>query len=543
MLRHGVLFRYNHRGVVLHRMVGPFDYHHLNQKKSNFSSRDPPPSTSGSNNRSADGLRKLKSTLEPTYPHCNEEQGCSWSLWGQSDRIYDNQLRSHSGSPPSCESPFARIRKRQQQQQSSSSSTLSRQDQPHGGSSTDPECSSSSGKKVTSHPHPHNNTSDGCRSSAPPSSSLPDASTKRSGATPTSLPLSSASSVSASSRKGNPRHHRPSSSSSSSPSSSSSSSSSPTPTHLYANKENAWEHYTDDRYYGARRFKEYYLRMAKDRAVRYYFLGILVLLVGAWAKLYQLEQEQRATEGLLGPKKKKYRSRLTVVLDVDETIVSFGDKAYRMKAGLVARPYLAELLDYLSSIDAEVVLWCACSERYMRQVLQVIDPSGIRISHYVTKDKSWFSSDNFYEKNLLWLKRDLKDILFVENRALSVRNCNANSILVDDFIRGEYMDSGQDHPSNDRAMRVVKEVVEALETTGMGVPEYLSNVSHRHPEVKEIPCHHAIRQLPEELARGVFFFIGDKYRPQSEGSSSVTLSSSTGTQVHGGGGSGSGVRK
>lgn len=285
-----------------------------------------------------------------------------------------------------------------------------------------------------------------------------------------------------------------------------------TPTHLYANKENAWEHYTDDPYYGARRFKEYFARLVKDRAVRYYFLGILLLLAGAWAKLYQLEQEQRATEGLLGPKKKRYRSRLTVVLDVDETIVSFGDKAFRMKAGLVTRPYLAELLDYLSSIDAEVVLWSACSERYMRQVLNVIDPSGIRISQYITKSKLWFSSDNFYEKNLFWLKRDLKDVLFIENRALSVRNCNGNSILLDDFIRGEYMETGQDHPVNDQALRVVKEVVEALEKTGASVPEYLDDVEHRHPGIKDIPCHLAIRQLPEELARGVFFFIGNKFK-------------------------------
>lgn len=282
--------------------------------------------------------------------------------------------------------------------------------------------------------------------------------------------------------------------------------------HLYANKENAWEHYTDDRFYGAKRFKEYFQRILKDRGVRYYFLGILILMAGASAKLYQLEQEQRATQGLLGPKKKNYRSRLTVVLDVDETIVSFGDKAFRMKAGMVARPYLAELLDYLAEIDAEVVLWSACTERYMSQVLNVIDPSGVRVSQYITRHRDWFSSDNFYEKNLLWLKRDLKDVLMVENRALSVRNCNGNSILLDDFIRGEYMDTKRDYPPNDHALKVVKEMLVDLETSGRPVPEYLCDRKHRHKELKEIPCHYAIRQLPEELARGVFFFIGDKYK-------------------------------
>lgn len=289
--------------------------------------------------------------------------------------------------------------------------------------------------------------------------------------------------------------------------------------HLYANKENAWSGYTDDRFYGAKRFREYWRRMLADRGVRYYIFSIIVLLFAATAKLWSLQQSQRAESGLLGPRKKQYRSRLTVVLDVDETLVSYGDKAYRLKAGMVPRPYLAELLDYLSSIDAEVVLWTAASERYLRQVLSVIDPNGIRISQYITRDREWFTQDNYYEKNLLWLKRPLADTIMIENRALSVRNCNANSILVDDFIRGEYMDSGQDYPTNDHALQVVRQVIEDLETSGTPVPEYLQNRQLRAAGLREIPCHLAVRQLPDELARGVFYFIGDKYKNMSQAAS------------------------
>lgn len=282
--------------------------------------------------------------------------------------------------------------------------------------------------------------------------------------------------------------------------------------HLYANKENAWQNYTDDRYYGARRFKEYWARMLGDRGVRYYVFGVLIVMLGASAKLWQLQQMQLADGGLLGPKKKRYHSRLTVVLDVDETIVSYGDKAYRMRAGIVARPYLAELLDYLTSIDAEVVLWSACSERYMRQVLNVIDPAGIRISQYIVRHRDWFTKDNYYEKNVLWLKRPLDDVIMVENRALSVRNCNANAILVDDFIRGEYMDTGQDYPANDCALRTLRQVIEELETSGRPVGEYLGDERGRNAGIREIPCHLAVRQLPDEIARGVFYFIGDKFK-------------------------------
>ncbi|KEG08256.1 nuclear lim interactor-interacting factor [Trypanosoma grayi] len=282
--------------------------------------------------------------------------------------------------------------------------------------------------------------------------------------------------------------------------------------HMYANKENAWKDYTDDRFYGARRLKEYWQRMLKDRGMRYYLFGTIVVGAVAGSKLWQMQEKQKKALGLIGPKKKAYRSRLTIVLDVDETIISYGDKAFRMKAGMIPRPYLAELLDYLTEIDAEVVLWSACSERYMRQVLSVIDPAGIRISQYIVRHSDWFTQDNYYEKNALWLKRPLEDTLIVENRPLSVRNCNGNAILVDDFVRGEYMDTGQDYPPNDHALRTLKSIIQELQESGQSVPQYLADVKHRNKDIKEIPCHLAFRQLPDELARGVFYFVGDKYK-------------------------------
>nr|CCC46737.1 conserved hypothetical protein [Trypanosoma vivax Y486] len=285
--------------------------------------------------------------------------------------------------------------------------------------------------------------------------------------------------------------------------------------HMYANKEGAWKDYTDDRFHGARQLRAYWARMMGDRGARYYFFGTLVAICLAGAKLWRVQRQQQQVLGLIGPKKRPYGSRLTIVLDVDETIVSYGDKAFRMKAGMVPRPYLAELLDYLSLIDAEVVLWSSCSERYMQQVLKVIDPSGTRVSQFIVRRGDWFTGDNYYEKNVLWLKRPLEDTLIVENRPLSVRSCNSNAILVDDFVRGEYMDTGQDYPPNDEALRTLRGIVQDLHESGRAVPEYLADVERRHRDIKEIPCHLAFRQLPDELARGVFYFVGDKYKYRS----------------------------
>lgn len=281
---------------------------------------------------------------------------------------------------------------------------------------------------------------------------------------------------------------------------------------MYANKENAWKGWTNDRFYGARRIREMGKRFWADKPTRTFIITMFVLITFGGYVLLERQKSERDTSGLVGRKRRQYKSRLTVILDVDETIVSYGDRAYRMRAPVVPRPHLAELLDFLSEIDAEVILWSACSDRYMKQVLQSIDPHGVRVSHYLTRDPLWYSKDHYYEKNVRWLRRPLDDIIMFENRPLSIRNCNKNSVLVDDFIRGEYMDTGMDHPRNDRALRTIKEIVMDLETSGAPVQEYLADKKRRHPDLKEIPCHLGMRQMPDELAVGNFYFIGEKYR-------------------------------
>eukprot|EP00388_Colpodella_angusta_P043398 GDKK01059377.1.p1 GENE.GDKK01059377.1~~GDKK01059377.1.p1 ORF type:complete len:174 (-),score=15.57 GDKK01059377.1:13-513(-) len=147
------------------------------------------------------------------------------------------------------------------------------------------------------------------------------------------------------------------------------------------------------------------------------------------------------------------------------------------------------------------------------EVMSVLDPSQHKISNTITRNKVWFTADNYYEKNIAWLKRDPANTIIIENRALAVRNCNANAILVDDFIRGEYVDTGSDLPRNDQALKTIKDIITDLETTGKPVPEYLADRKTRHSDIKEIPCERAIRQLRDELARGVFYFVGEKFVP------------------------------
>lgn len=292
----------------------------------------------------------------------------------------------------------------------------------------------------------------------------------------------------------------------------------PKPVHMYGSKEqgNNTIFNIDRPELSFERAKITLKRVWTDRVARYYF-GVSIIAVFAMFQMisynYQM-MEDRA--GLVGPKRKQYQSRLTVVLDVDETLVSFGDKAFRLRGSVKPRPYLSELLDYLAKIDAEVILWSAGSDRYMRAVLMAIDPAGLRVDHYLTREGGWFVNDQYYEKNLRWLKRPMEDTIFIENRPLSVRNCNENSILVEDFIRGEYMDTGRDFPHNDTALLTIKEIIKELHESGTPVAEYLADTKNRNKAIKQLPCHLAIRQMPDEIAKGDFYFIGNKYRPTKE---------------------------
>lgn len=286
------------------------------------------------------------------------------------------------------------------------------------------------------------------------------------------------------------------------------------PVHLYANKFTACEHHSEDRFAGWQRLKVLFRRnFMEERRAKWAFIMYFSFAAFIVPLFWYADTHQGEVVGLAGKKLRKHKSRLTIVFDIDETIVSYGDKAFRLKAGLVPRPYLAELLDYLTEIDAEVILWSAASDRYVRMVLSAIDPQGVRISTYIPRQKLWYTGDHYYEKNLIWLKRDMNDTLMIENRALAIRNCNHNAILVPDFIRAEYMDTGTDYPPNDRAMLTVKEIVRDLHESGVPVPQYLADKKRRHKDIKQIPTHLAMRQMPEELAMGEFYFIGDKFLP------------------------------
>eukprot|EP01063_Lacrimia_lanifica_P029038 TRINITY_DN4364_c1_g1_i1.p1 TRINITY_DN4364_c1_g1~~TRINITY_DN4364_c1_g1_i1.p1 ORF type:complete len:317 (+),score=132.34 TRINITY_DN4364_c1_g1_i1:57-1007(+) len=128
---------------------------------------------------------------------------------------------------------------------------------------------------------------------------------------------------------------------------------------------------------------------------------------------------------------------LTVVLDLDETLISFGDAAFNSKgaAGVRFRPHLKEFLEYLKSEEEriEVIVWTAATRGYSKCVVEAMDTLCSGVAHHrVYRTSKWYSNDN-HVKDLHLLNRPMGRTILVENRAASGRAQPDNMVLVPDF--------------------------------------------------------------------------------------------------------------
>jgi len=127
------------------------------------------------------------------------------------------------------------------------------------------------------------------------------------------------------------------------------------------------------------------------------------------------------------PSKKKISPKITLVLDLDETLVHcsidpidkaefifpvfYGEKEYQVYVR--KRPYFEEFLKQVSG-DFEVVVFTASQEVYASKLLDLIDPKGIYIHHRLYRDSCVCVEGN-YLKDLSVLGRDLSQVVIVDN--------------------------------------------------------------------------------------------------------------------------------
>ncbi|KAI4298209.1 hypothetical protein L6164_031795 [Bauhinia variegata] len=143
--------------------------------------------------------------------------------------------------------------------------------------------------------------------------------------------------------------------------------------------------------------------------------------------LPELSAEESNFQPTVPPKESQRRKSVTLVLDLDETLVHskleqcddadftftvfFNIKEYTVY--VKQRPYLHTFLERVAEMF-EVVIFTASQSIYAKQLLDILDPDGKLICHRVYRESCVFLDGN-YTKDLTVLGVDLAKVAIVDN--------------------------------------------------------------------------------------------------------------------------------
>jgi RNA polymerase II subunit A small phosphatase-like protein len=162
----------------------------------------------------------------------------------------------------------------------------------------------------------------------------------------------------------------------------------------------------------------------------------------------------KSSKAVLPPQKPEHKGRMTVVLDMDETLLHsefLSDVEFRQEedrhtdtrkepdftldtcggVSVRCRPGLAFFLEKLAK-EFEVIIFTAAESDYAAPVLDRIDPNN-HITHRLYRESTVTFRGSFYVKDLSRLGRNLKKTVLIDNNILAMRASPDNCVLIEDF--------------------------------------------------------------------------------------------------------------
>jgi NLI interacting factor-like phosphatase len=139
----------------------------------------------------------------------------------------------------------------------------------------------------------------------------------------------------------------------------------------------------------------------------------------------------------------KYAKSMTIVLDLDETLVAA--KPWNMKREseiparnyqVFIRPYALELIYTLKALNMEIIIWSAGLKYYVLSTLSFLLLGRLElIDHIIWRDTRWHPKDAIktVPKDLNFLGRDMSRLLFIDNHPANMEINPLNSILISHF--------------------------------------------------------------------------------------------------------------
>lgn len=205
---------------------------------------------------------------------------------------------------------------------------------------------------------------------------------------------------------------------------------------------------------------------------------------------------------LIPPQAPMHSGSLTVVVDLDETVV------WARNAQIVVRPFVVEMLLACVRNQCEVVVWTASVPHYVNRILHSVNGVAKRQwYHYVVaRSPLWFHEGSASVKDLNYLRRDLSRVLVIENSPASVQLQQENVLLVEDFY-------GDNH--DDQSLIFAGQVIERV-SHGVQRGQTVAESLHEDPVVVPV----VFELEPEHSADGRGASVtscGLRYSPRGRG--------------------------
>lgn len=165
------------------------------------------------------------------------------------------------------------------------------------------------------------------------------------------------------------------------------------------------------------------------------------------------------------PKRSK-KHDISVVLDLDLTLIN----AEEMDGAFAIRPYLIQFLNYLKTLDVEVIVWTAASDLHAVYIVNTLeDISDLKIDHVIYTNKK----TSRFKKHLEDLNRDMDTVIHIDDNLYVCCNNFDNVIIVHRFIPFKYKptsDATLYHASN-----IICNIVNEYRNKYKSVPETLKS--------------------------------------------------------------------
>ena len=127
---------------------------------------------------------------------------------------------------------------------------------------------------------------------------------------------------------------------------------------------------------------------------------------------------------------------LTVVLDLDETLIRYNINENTSKNELIKRPCLDEFLSSLSRAKCELIIFTASTQEYADPLIDQIENDKKYFSKRLYRQHTVLIGDN-YIKDITKLGRELNRTIIVDNEKSSFSLQQRNGILIKPFFGEE----------------------------------------------------------------------------------------------------------